>query len=281
MNTKFTNEFSKEIFDTNYSVNNETVDEMHDRIASYLAQNETDKEFYTKKFKEILKDFCFVPGGRIMSNAGRTNTETTMINCFVSGFRGYDQDSMPSIAEELKRQMLILKSEGGYGFNIDVLRPKGTYISGIANESPGAVTMLDMWDTSARVITAGSGKFSDKKDSKKKIRKGAQMVTLSCFSENTEILTNFGWMNVVEIINKVKNNENIYAIDEYSNENLIINPIVKEPEPIYKIETEDGDIIEVTADHKFEMKNIKTDEIYLKAIKDINPDIEIFKMIML
>lgn len=186
MNTKFTNEFSKEIFDINYSFNNENIDGMHHRIASYLAGPEDDTDYWTKKFEYVLKDFCFVPGGRIMSNAGRTKTETTMINCFVSGFRGKDQDSMLSILDELKRQALILKSEGGYGFNVDPLRPKGTYIAGIGNESPGAVEMLDMWDTQAKVITKGSGKFSKKVGAKKKIRKGAQMVTLSIYHPDIE-----------------------------------------------------------------------------------------------
>jgi len=49
-----------------------------------------------------------------------------LINCFVDGFKGYDQDSMESIMDALKRQALILKSEGGYGFCIDVLRPSGS-----------------------------------------------------------------------------------------------------------------------------------------------------------
>ncbi len=31
------------------------------------------------------------------------------------------------------------------------------------------------------------------------------MVTMSCFSESTEILTNEGWLNVVDIIHRVNN----------------------------------------------------------------------------
>ena len=184
--TKFLNSFSEEIFDINYRFDSEDVNNMHYRIAEFLASKEKEPEKWTNLFESVMKNFSFVPAGRIMSNAGRTETETTMINCFVSGFRGQDQDSMVSIMDEIKRCSLILKSEGGYGIYIGVLRPKGTYIEGIANESPGAVKMLEMWDTTANVITAGSGKFSKKKGAKKKIRKGAMMVTNSLYSPDIE-----------------------------------------------------------------------------------------------
>ena len=58
---------------------------------------------------------------------------------------------------------LILKSEGGYGFCCDVLRPKGAFIQGIGSESPGTVRMLDMWDTQSAVITKGSDRKSTQK----------------------------------------------------------------------------------------------------------------------
>ena len=186
MNTIFTNDFSKEIFDTNYSFNGESIDGMHHRIAKYLAQNENNIDFYTEKFEDILKDFCFVPGGRIMSNAGIGLKGTTYINCFVDGFEGKNQDSMEGIMDALRRQALILKSEGGYGFCSDVLRPRGSFIEGIGNETPGSVKMLEMWDTQSEVITAGSGRKSTKKGAKQKIRKGAQMVTMSCWHPDIE-----------------------------------------------------------------------------------------------
>ena len=88
--------------------------------------------------------------------------------------------------DALKRQALILKSEGGYGTNFDVLRPKGAFIAGIANETPGPVTMMEMWDKQSEVITKGSGKVSEKIDSKKKIRKGAQMAVMSVWHPDIE-----------------------------------------------------------------------------------------------
>jgi ribonucleoside-diphosphate reductase alpha chain len=184
--TKFVDEFSKEIYEQTYRYGLEDINSTFYRIAKDLASVEKDPDYWTNKFQYLLEDFKFVPGGRIISNAGTGLSGTTYINCFVDGFIGEDQDSMSGIFDALRRQGLILKSEGGYGFCADVMRPRGAFIQGIGNESPGAVRMLDMWDTQSAVITEGSGKKSKKEKSKQKIRKGAQMVTMSCWHPDIE-----------------------------------------------------------------------------------------------
>ena len=168
-------ELSNEIFKSTYQYDNETIDQLWLRVGSHLASVEKEKEYYSQQFYNVLKDFKFIPAGRILSNAGAPYKGTSYINCFVSGFRGYDQDSMESISAELAKQALILKSEGGYGFCASVLRPRGSNIVGIGSSSPGMVEFLQMWDTQSAVITKGSG--IEQKEGKKKIRKGAQMVT--------------------------------------------------------------------------------------------------------
>ena len=182
----FTNNFSEEIFNKTYSFNNETIEDTLNRVSSYIASVEDDSKYWSEQFYDLIDDFKFVPGGRIISNAGLNLDKTTMINCYVDGLDGYDRDSMESIMDALKRQALILRSEGGYGFNSDVLRPRGEYIAGIANESPGSVKMLDMWDTQSNVITSGSDIKTNNKNKKGKIRKGAQMVTQSCWHPDIE-----------------------------------------------------------------------------------------------
>lgn len=186
--TKFTNDFSQEIWDSTYRFGNEaSIDDTFRRLAKAVAQVEaTDQELWEERFYEILSNFKFVPGGRIISNGGTGIKGTSLINCFVDNFEGINQDSMESIMDALKRQALILKSEGGYGTNFDVLRPKGAFVHGIANETPGAVTMMEMWDKQSEVITKGSDKVSDRDDAKKKIRKGAQMSVLSCWHPDIE-----------------------------------------------------------------------------------------------
>ena len=182
----FTNDFSREVYESKYKYGNETIIDSQSRIAKFIASAESDKTKWEKEFQWILDDFKFIPGGRIMSNAGVGLSGTTMINCYVSGFTGTDRDSMDSIFDELRRQGNILKSEGGYGFCVDTLRPRYSFISGIGSESPGAVRMLDMWDTQSSVITSGSGKASNHSKAKSGIRKGAQMVTMSIWHPDIE-----------------------------------------------------------------------------------------------
>lgn len=179
--TKFTDAFSQEIYEQTYRYGNETIDETHNRVACDLAKIEKDSQYWAEKFRNILQDFKFVPGGRITSNAGTNLKGTSYINCVVSGPEGSNQDSMEGILGELNRQARILKSEQGYGVCANFMRPRGAFIHGIGNTSPGAVKMLEMWDTQSAVITEGSGMKSKKKNAKQKIRKGAQMVTMSCW----------------------------------------------------------------------------------------------------
>jgi ribonucleoside-diphosphate reductase alpha chain len=186
--TKFNNDFSKEVYEDTYHFEGNDVvkpdgniNGTQSRVAAGAAKAEKKESRgnYAKKFLEIQQDFAFVPGGRITSNAGTSLKGTTMINCFVSGPGGTDQDSIKGIMRELSKQAFILKSEGGYGFCSDFMRPRGAYINGIGVESPGAVEMLHMWDTQSSVITKGAGVKKKNKKGKNKIRKGAMMVTMS------------------------------------------------------------------------------------------------------
>jgi ribonucleoside-diphosphate reductase alpha chain len=219
INTQFVDDFSKEIYEQTYRYGQEDINQTQLRVAKDLASVEKDPDYWTQEFLWALEDFKFSPGGRITSNAGTGLKGTTYINCFVDGFVGEDQDSMEGILDTLRRQALILKSEGGYGFCADVMRPRGSFINGIGNESPGSVRMLDMWDTQSGVITEGSGKKTTKEKAKGKIRKGAQMVTMSCFHPDIEEfitakqssgrLTKFNMSVLIsdDFMNAVKNNQ--------------------------------------------------------------------------
>ena len=179
--TTFTNDFSREIYEQTYRMGDETIDMTQKRVADFLASIEEDTEKHATDFLWALQEFKFVPGGRITSNAGLNLQGTTLINCFVSAPEGEDVDSMAGIHRELGNQMMILKCEGGYGFCASFMRPRGAFIAGIANFSPGSVEMLNIWEASSATITAGSGKKYRHTGAKGKIRKGAQMVTMHCW----------------------------------------------------------------------------------------------------
>lgn len=108
-------------------------------------------------------------------------------NCYLSPAPKYDMDSIEGIMEVLKNQVLTLKSEGGWGLNCSFIRPRGSYIEGIGARTPGAVKYLELFDKSSEIITEGPGEYYTEskektpKNEKKKIRKGAMMLCLSCW----------------------------------------------------------------------------------------------------
>lgn len=108
-------------------------------------------------------------------------------NCYLSPAPKYDMDSVEGIMEILKNQVLTLKSEGGWGLNCSFIRPRGSYIEGIGARTPGAVKYLELFDKSSEIITEGPGEYyienkeKTPKNEKKKIRKGAMMLCLSCW----------------------------------------------------------------------------------------------------
>ncbi|WP_263819018.1 adenosylcobalamin-dependent ribonucleoside-diphosphate reductase [Salinibacter sp.] len=182
----FETEISEEVYGQNYQYGtDDRVPDTWYRNARAMAQVEDDTDVWTQRFYQLLSGkglgtgpFPFTPGGRIFANAGTGLGKATLINCFVSGFQGHDQDSMDEIQAELTRQAKILASEGGYGFCAHIMRPRGARIGGVGSMTPGAVQMLDVWNKQAATIVAGSGMKSDRDDVKDKIRKGAQMVTM-------------------------------------------------------------------------------------------------------
>lgn len=110
------NDFALEIFEQNYKGPDEiTVNDMWKRIAT--AINKVEVQDYTQQFYDLLTDFKFIPGGRILANIGISGREaTTLYNCFVhqvSDIFMKDPDSIPGIYEMLKYQAETLKSEGG------------------------------------------------------------------------------------------------------------------------------------------------------------------------
>jgi len=182
----FTNDFSEEIWtQTHKHYTDNSVEDNWKRVAKNLASIETDNVKWEKEFYNVLEDFKFVPGGRIMSNAG-TEWKSSYINCFVKPRDIYDIDSLEGIMHVLKDQVNTLKAEGGWGCNFSFIRPRGTFIEGAGVETPGAVKFMELFDKSSDVITSGSQRKSTNKKAKGKIRKGAQMGIISCWHKDVE-----------------------------------------------------------------------------------------------
>jgi ribonucleoside-diphosphate reductase alpha chain len=188
--TVFTNDFSKEIWETTYKDHNDkTIDDTFKRVAKKISSAETTdklKDEWYNNFYDMLTDFKVCAGGRILANSGTSWGGTTYINCFVGTKSKYDQDSIDGIMETLTAQVKTLKSEGGWGMNFSFIRPRGSFIYGIGVETPGSVSYMELFNKASEIITSGSGKKSTRKDSKGKIRKGAMMGCLDIWHPDIE-----------------------------------------------------------------------------------------------
>lgn len=154
------------------------------RVVDALLKPDEDHPRYAqlrRRAYDAIYNRRFLPGGRVIANAGTSYDKATMINCYVSGPRKdeHDIDSIDSIYREIERCAKILASEGGYGFNADWMRPRGAVIRGSGARTPGAVEMLNLWDQTSHTLTKGPEMENDRDDAKEKIRKGAMMVTMS------------------------------------------------------------------------------------------------------
>lgn len=185
MATVFNDAFSEEVWSSTYKDHTDnTIDDTLMRVATYVASAEEtpDKKIeWKEKFFDLLSNFRCTAGGRIYANAGTQYGGTTMMNCFVSPRPTHHVDSLPSILQDIFNQTQTLKSEGGWGQNFSFIRPRGAFIKGIGVETPGAVKYMEIYDKTSDVITAGSGRKSDNKKAKGKIRKGAMMGVMDCW----------------------------------------------------------------------------------------------------
>src|SRR5690349_74463 len=66
-----------------------TVEDTWRRLSDALAEPEADRARWSARFSEALRDFRFLPAGRIIAGAG-TGRKVTLHNCFVMGTIGDD-----------------------------------------------------------------------------------------------------------------------------------------------------------------------------------------------
>ena len=148
-----------------------TVQDTWGRVATALASKEEYPEYWAGEFYDALKDFRFLPAGRINAGAGTGGRNVTLFNCFVMGTL---EDSLGGIYDGLKEAVLTLQQGGGIGYDFSTLRPQGAEVKGVASDSSGPLSFMDVWDASCRTImSAGT-------------RRGAMMATMRCDHPDVE-----------------------------------------------------------------------------------------------
>ena len=95
----------------------------HGGVASALAAVEqSDRAGWEARFFGILRNFAFLPGGRIQAGAG-TPRNVTLFNCFVMGAI---EDFHSGIFRALQESAVTMQQGGGIGCDFSTLRPRGT-----------------------------------------------------------------------------------------------------------------------------------------------------------
>jgi ribonucleoside-diphosphate reductase alpha chain len=136
------------------------------RVAVAAARGEAEPELWGQRFyDELLADFRFLPGGRILANAGTERDCTTMLNCYVMGTIG---DSIEGIFEAIKESALTQKQGGGVGYDFSTIRPRGSLIQGVDSTASGPLSFMQVADATCRTIMSAGQ------------RRGAQMAILRC-----------------------------------------------------------------------------------------------------
>ncbi len=171
MTTQDFADISTQIWDMKYRYKSggacidETVDDTWRRVAKAVAGVEKDPAAWEDTFYDLLEGYKFLPGGRILANAGTSRDQTTMFNCYVMNTI---PDSMNGIFDVVKESALTQKQGGGVGFDFSTIRPKGDHITGVDSEASGPISFMHVLDATCRTIMSAGQ------------RRGAQMAMLRC-----------------------------------------------------------------------------------------------------
>ena len=130
---------------------------MMDRVARGIAEIETSperKEEWEARFRWLLDEWKFVPGGRILNAAG-TDQKLTFFNCYVVPS---PKDSRKGIVETLTQMMEIMSRGGGVGINLSSLRPRHAYVKGVNGRSSGSTSWGGLYSFVTGLIEQGGSR---------------------------------------------------------------------------------------------------------------------------
>lgn len=146
--------FGMDIWVKKYCNNGEKLDDWFNRVSG------GDDEV-----KQLIKEKKFLFGGRILANRGLQNQgrKVTYSNCYVIT---PPEDNLESIFECAKKLARTFSYGGGCGIDISGLSPAGAKINNAAKVTSGAVSFMDLYNTTTGLIGQNG-------------RRGALMVSIS------------------------------------------------------------------------------------------------------
>lgn len=130
-------------------------EEMWKRIAKAVSsvEKKEKQKVWNKEFFWALKEFKYVPGGRILAGAG-TGYSVTFYNCFVLPS---PKDAREGILETLKQMVEIMARGGGVGINLSSLRPRGSRVRKVNGFSSGPINWAELFSVATKDIIQQGG----------------------------------------------------------------------------------------------------------------------------
>ena len=154
---------SEKVFSDRYSLKDKAgkptekkPDDMWKRIAKAVAAQEKtpeQKKRWEREFNDAMKDFKYVPGGRILAGAG-TGYDVTFYNCFVIPS---PKDARGGILDSLKQMVEIMARGGGVGINLSSLRPRGSRVNKVNGFSSGPINWAELFSVATKDIIQQGG----------------------------------------------------------------------------------------------------------------------------
>jgi ribonucleoside-diphosphate reductase alpha chain len=135
-----------------------------ERVSRAIASTEADPEPWARRFFDLLYDFRFVPGGRVMHGAGRHDTrrKPTLSNCYVIPI---EEDSLEGIYRCIYESAMVYRTGGGVGTDLSILRPANAPVNATVAGSPGATSFMNLFSESTNTVSQAG-------------RRGALMLTM-------------------------------------------------------------------------------------------------------
>src|SRR3989338_6527972 len=130
-------------------------EEMWTSIAKAVSavEKKPKRKKWEREFYSILKEFKYVPGGRILSGAG-TGYAVSFYNCFVIPS---PVDSRGGILETLGQMVEIMARGGGVGINLSSLRPRGARVNKVNGFSSGPINWAELFSVATKDIIQQGG----------------------------------------------------------------------------------------------------------------------------
>lgn len=147
------NKLGIDIWHNKYQHNNETFEEWLKRVSGG-----------NKDVENLIVEKKFLPGGRILSNRGVTDSKVTYSNCYVIS---PPEDNIESIYDCCKNLARTYSYGGGCGIDISKLAPAGAKVHNQARSTSGAVSFMETFSQ----VTAQIGQNG---------RRGALMISIDC-----------------------------------------------------------------------------------------------------